>query len=132
MATAAVIGETKAIARGIYTVAWSFATATGRSNPISLVNFPDKTVQVWFPTGAGFTSNVKIEGSNATVAMGPAEIGTATDWFGLTNPTGGLLGATVGFATQSGQIHVIRENPRWISARASTATGAITVIIVAR
>ncbi len=130
MATADVIGATKALARGVYQTVWSWtSTATGASNPMSCHAYPDKTVQAFHPTGG--TSRIVIEGSNVTAALNGADIGSASDWTVLTTPTDGLL-QVAGAFVNSGDIKVIRENPRWIRGRASTVTGNIKVIIIAR
>lgn len=130
MATANVLGSTKAIARGVYQTVWDWtATATGSSNPMSAHRFPDKTVQVFHPTGG--TSRIVIEGSNVTAALNGADVGSASDWTVLTTPTDGLL-QVAGALINSGDIKVIRENPRWIRGRASTVTGDIKVVIIAR
>ena len=111
MATAAVLADTRAISKGVYQTNWNWSTtATGFGNPLNAPALAEKTVQMWFPTGAGFTSNIDLLGSNATAY--PATGVGATELFTLTGPTGGLIGTTSGGGDvrNSGTLIVISEN----------------------
>ena len=126
MATVAVLAETKAIAKGVYLTEgdWS-TTATGHGSVLNAPMLSNKTLQVLYPTGG--TSRFVLEGSN--VSFVPVTDTGATEWYTLTNVTGGSISATIG-ATNAGNFNVIRENPRFIRPRVSTVTGAIKIRII--
>ena len=127
MATAAVVGSTVALSKGVYKTEWNWtSTATGGSNPMNAPHLPEKTVQVHGPTG-GDTS-VIIQGSNvlAAISLRPLPPIVPT----LTTPTDGEL--TLAGALNSGSLRVIRENPRYIRSQVSSVTGACKVVIISR
>ena len=127
MATAAVLGSTVALSKGVYKTEWNWTTtASGGSNPMNAPHLPEKTVQVHGPTG-GDTS-VIIQGSNVS-AVPPTGVG-ASEWTTLTTPTDGEL--TLAGALNSGSLRVIRENPRYIRSQVSSVTEVVKVVVISR
>jgi hypothetical protein len=120
-AVAALLGSGNYIARGVYQHTWN-ATVSGRGNPLSAANLPDKTVQFQGPTGG--TSRVILEGTNGGVAS------TAT-WITMKSVTDGSMDMT---NVTGGTFFQIRGNPRMIRPHFETVTTGLTcsVIIVAR
>lgn len=120
-AVAALLGSGNYIARGVYQHTWS-ATISGRGNPLSAANLPDKTVQIQGPTGG--TSQVILEGTNGAAAS------TAT-WITMRSVTDGAIDIT---NATGGLFFQLRGNPRMIRPHFATVTTAktLSVIIVAK
>jgi hypothetical protein len=90
-AIAALLGSGLYISKGVFQQTWN-ATISGRGNPMSAAQFPDKQIQIQGPTGG--TSRVIIEGTNGSVPSTATWITmqTVTDGaLDFTNVTGGLM-----------------------------------------
>jgi hypothetical protein len=122
-AISALLGSGNYIARGVYQHTWS-ATISGRGNPLSAANLPDKTVQITGPTGG--TSRVILEGSNGA----PSTADTAT-WITMRSVTDGAIDTT---NATGGLFFQFRGNPRMIRPHFDTVTTGktLSVIIVAK
>lgn len=79
---------------------WSITTGGDTGAPVTMHEFPDKTVQV-----TGTFGSVTLRGSNKAA---PSDA-TAADWFNLHDPQGNVLT----FTAAGGAL--IAENPLWIS-----------------
>lgn len=110
----------EAVARGAYTVTWSFPAGSASGDvgsPFDGFTLPDKTVAIEGLASTS-TSNVVIEGVN--IATGTYDT--------LNNPQDAALSFT------DNQVDVVLENPRFIRPRLNTATsslGAVTVVLTA-
>lgn len=119
MATAITVAETVWIQKGVARISWVFASGTtlGQGNALSAPHLPDKTVQVFGPTGG--TTSVTIQGSNDLTPTG--------NYVTLVDPQGTNLSFT------NTAIEAILESPRFIRPDLTVATGpAVTVTIVSR
>ena len=119
MAVSAAIIES---AKGVYSVSWTLNKNSGATSgtPLDAPHLPDKTLEV----GGTFSgATVVVEGHNATTATG-GTYQTMNDSRG----EGNALSFT------AANIVAINENPRFIRARLTTATGtpSITVKITAQ
>jgi hypothetical protein len=123
MATYAILGDTKAIARGVYETTW-LATVSGVGNPLNCSRLSEHTVQCVGPTGG--TSRIIIRGSNAADASSATAV-----WNVLSTPTDGNLDFT---NVTGGLVKVVLETPRSIQPQFETVTTGktLSVIIVSR
>ena len=125
-AIVALLGSGSFIAKGVHQQTWN-ATVSGRGNPLSAANMPDKTVTIGGATTAAGTSKVIIEGTNEPYATTPTAL-----WQTLTSPTDGDLDFTALATTIV--VRAIRESPRFIRPHFDTVTTGSTlqVIIISR
>jgi hypothetical protein len=124
-AVAALLGSGNYIAKGVYQHTWT-ATVSGRGNPLSAANLPDKTFTLNGATTAAGTSRVILEGTN------DASPGATTVWMPLTSPTDGDMDFTT--LPTTAVMRSIRENPRYIRPHFHTVTtnSTLNLIIIAR
>jgi hypothetical protein len=99
-------------------MSWSFVSGGARIGyAMNAPNLPDKTVWVEGPTGG--TSQIIIEGTNATTAT----VG-ATQWYTLSYAA---TGGDLDFTTR--EVGQILENTRYIRPRCVTVTNGMTVTV---
>lgn len=96
-------------------VTWSGLLNTDTGVPVSLTDFPDRTIQLTGTFGSG--GEVTFQGSN-----------NGTDYVVLTDPQGNALTMT------AGRIEVVTETPRYVrpSVTGGDGTTNLTLIMFAR
>jgi hypothetical protein len=124
-AVAALLGSGDYIVKGVHQIEWN-ATVSGRGNPLSAANMPDKTMTINGVTTAGGSSRIILEGTNDD------PLSATTAWQTLTSPTDGDMDFT-GLPT-TGFVKAIRENPRYIRPffQIVTTNSTLNVIIISR
>lgn len=127
MATADISAFHNMIGKGICEMQWTFAGVTGIGFAMNAQNLPDKVVHVRSDGFNGGTTQVVLQGTNATTPTA-----ALTQWHTLVDVHETSLDRA---SLATGYIETILDNPRFIRPRvpvASTGVGDIIVNVIAQ